>query len=483
MPLLKKTMRNLLRNLGLAFMGVLVVPSSGGISPCGPAYSSSADASRLNAEERLGVGTAWQDVKTFGAQGDGLADDTATIQKAINAARTAGSIVCFPPGTYVVSQLTLPEGISLEGSGMNISPHGIQTYLQQKAGTDLDLIVSGQLALGYHHWSKISNMTLKGAAGTTLSSGINIAPTTGEGFKLEHLMVRNFAVDGVRLQNGGVPFYAEDLHLFFNGWGSGTGYGIEINSGTSNFRAQTHVLTMISGDDNQSGLIHLNGSYGAGTHETYLIDGVKSERNNAGRMNNVIVIDNMNGAPVTILSVGAEDNLPPPDVANSVIEIASGTVNLAWFGVNADVAGGPGGSYFGSYPYLVRDVASGKDFANKPGNMAGTWDPAGYGSFNPVSIDTKQLTLGSLSTAGSGSHFGQAKANGDLAGKISIAGSASGSHTFSSPFSSAPVCTAAPASDPGKTTWWVTTTASAVTVSLSTPARITFTYQCFGNPD
>jgi hypothetical protein len=400
------------------------------------------------------------------------------IQNAIDAAATRGSSVFLPPGTYVVFQLTLRDGISLEGSGINASPHGIQTALQQKPGTDYDLIVSDQPPGGYHHWSKISNMRLLGASGTRVSSGINIAPATGEGFKLEHLHVSNFALDGIKLQAGGVPFYAEDLHLFGNGVGSGGGFGIEVNGAKTgySFRGQTHVLTLISGDDNQSGLIHIADFYGAGGHATFLIDGVKSERSVPGRTTNVIVLDNMNGAPVTILNVGAEDSLPPPDTANSVIEVASGTVNLAWFGVNADAAGGPGSSYFGNYPYLVRDLAGGRDFPNVPGNMAGTWNPAGYGSFNAISVSTRELTLAP------GGHLSQGAANADAAGKISIADATSGSRRFSRAFNSAPSCVAAPTSDPRGVTWWVTSTASAVTVNLSAPGAITFTYQCFGNP-
>lgn len=59
-------------------------------------------------------------VKSFGAFGDGFVDDTQAIQSAINAARTAGGTVYFPPGDYSVSSLNLTlleKGVVLKGAG------------------------------------------------------------------------------------------------------------------------------------------------------------------------------------------------------------------------------------------------------------------------------------------------------------------------------------------------------------------------------
>lgn len=63
---------------------------------------------------------AGYNVKAFGAVGDGVADDTAEIQKAIDVASAAGGgTVVVPAGTYLVTGITLKTRVKLCGSGKN----------------------------------------------------------------------------------------------------------------------------------------------------------------------------------------------------------------------------------------------------------------------------------------------------------------------------------------------------------------------------
>src|SRR6266851_3158372 len=125
-------MKNPLSIIGAVVLGVLVSGSSEVISLTTPTRNLSAQTASAGAEELSGTGNPWLNVRTFGAQGDGLADDTAAIQKAIDEAKARkGSVVFFPSGIYVISQVILRQGISLMGSGINLPGNGLGTILQQ----------------------------------------------------------------------------------------------------------------------------------------------------------------------------------------------------------------------------------------------------------------------------------------------------------------------------------------------------------------
>jgi hypothetical protein len=63
------------------------------------------------------------DVRTYGAIGNGTADDTTAIQAAITAAGAVGGVVYLPPGSFVLSSnLSLASGnVTLRGAGMTDS--------------------------------------------------------------------------------------------------------------------------------------------------------------------------------------------------------------------------------------------------------------------------------------------------------------------------------------------------------------------------
>jgi hypothetical protein len=73
------------------------------------------------------------DVKSYGAIGDGVTNDTVAIQAALAAVPASGGEVVFPPGTYLASGLILKNNVTLRGAGR-------ATILKLPDGSTADLI-------------------------------------------------------------------------------------------------------------------------------------------------------------------------------------------------------------------------------------------------------------------------------------------------------------------------------------------------------
>jgi hypothetical protein len=160
----------------------------------------------------------------------------------------------------------------------------------------------------------------------------------------------------------------EDIHVFSNGT-----YGVNINP-TGTAPMQTHLLTMISGDDNGVALIHLGPSSGRGSGVTWLIEGVKAEKHTPGKQNDAIILDEMNGSPVAIHGVAFDNTSGQP--ANSVIKIINATARLTWSGIDAmglpsALSGGCSGSCTN---YIVNDTsAMGQNSIRSSGTFSGDY--------------------------------------------------------------------------------------------------------------
>ena len=64
-------------------------------------------------------------VRSFGAAGDGISDDTAAFQRALDSVHHAGGGTAFAPtGRYLFrGVLTIPEGVTLRGSFSCVPSH------------------------------------------------------------------------------------------------------------------------------------------------------------------------------------------------------------------------------------------------------------------------------------------------------------------------------------------------------------------------
>jgi hypothetical protein len=166
---------------------------AGGVAAAGALTALRSSAAGLVAEDR---GVRAFDVRASGAVGDGIADDTAAIQAAIDAAGAAGGTVAFPPGIFSTRTLTLHSRVHLVGAGIEA------TVLKLRAGTDGDLIRTHRFAAltgtgdigGIYNWS-IRDLTLDGnRARNAGGSGLCVY---GYGYILRDLRVRHCAGAGL----------------------------------------------------------------------------------------------------------------------------------------------------------------------------------------------------------------------------------------------------------------------------------------------
>lgn len=124
-------------------------------------------------------------VKNYGAKGDGVTDDTTSINNAISAALAMPyAVVVFPGGTYkVTSDITVPDrGVQIDLGGSVIDTQGNKLVIQHKDTPDRDWEIGSRLV--------ISNGAI------TSGGSYCILNSNGYAFTLSNLALINFTVAG-----------------------------------------------------------------------------------------------------------------------------------------------------------------------------------------------------------------------------------------------------------------------------------------------
>jgi hypothetical protein len=193
------------------------------------------------------------DVRRFGAAGNGKADDTESLQKAIAAAREHGGIVFFPPGTYLTRRLTMYSRVHLRGSG------GDATTLRLKPGANSAILESDGFAKltgkdnsGGIAMFSVRDLTLDGNKANNPKGGYGLR-VYGYGYELSEVIAFDCRNDGI---------YSE--------WGS-----------TGALPPPSHQmesrLTAVRSHDNEGDGIHFNGP-----HDSMFLNCVSFQNSGAG---------------------------------------------------------------------------------------------------------------------------------------------------------------------------------------------------------
>lgn len=158
-------------------------------------------------------GTPIYSVLSTGAVGDGVTDDTAAIQAAIDAAAITGGSVFFPPGTYMSRTITLRDHVRLSGAGMTA------TRIKLIDGTNADLIKTENFdtLTGTGEWQ---NMPSHVGFNNLILDGNKENNTSGNGFTcyakalyISHALIFHAAGNGIYSEAGDIPGQWDEFDL------------------------------------------------------------------------------------------------------------------------------------------------------------------------------------------------------------------------------------------------------------------------------
>src|SRR6267142_581238 len=141
----------------------------------------------------------YANVKSFGALGDGVADDTSKIQDAINSLPDSGGTIITPPGTYkitapLITPASMYGGFGCIGAGWGSIwklANGVNDYLLKfNTGSSNGMI-----------GAYVANMKFD-CNGTNQSGGGGVNAFGAYRCKFDHIWVHNPYDNGLWIQHG-----------------------------------------------------------------------------------------------------------------------------------------------------------------------------------------------------------------------------------------------------------------------------------------
>lgn len=178
-------------------------------------------------------------VLAYGAVGDGLTDDTAAIQAALDEAATVEGSVFVPAGTYSITSITIPAGVTLYGESASSNSVPLGSALAASSGAVTAAVVIGS------NFSQMIDLTLIRDAAAKDIAGIH---ATAARPVIRNVYIWGFAT-GIEVDDAGQA-RVESCTLH------GNTVGIHYRNGS----ADGHVLDTICHANDGAGLVLADGS-------------------------------------------------------------------------------------------------------------------------------------------------------------------------------------------------------------------------------
>ena len=138
------------------------------------------------AQENAKVPTSLLNIRSLGAVGDGLADDSAVIQTALDRVNADGGCVYIPAGTYRLANPVTVTVVALRG--LCITGDGPTSVLLPAAEASSGLDITGTIGLSYE-LVYLANFKIKSAPSSNILAGIHMTGIAGFG-------ITNVQIDG-----------------------------------------------------------------------------------------------------------------------------------------------------------------------------------------------------------------------------------------------------------------------------------------------
>jgi len=203
-------------------------------------------------------------VTDFGAKGNGVTDDTAAIQAAIDQVKDAGrGEVWFPTGTYIISSpLIFYSNMIIRGNGREATKIYAANYSATSSGQSFPGYMFTASPINDADYVTFKDFSMRGPGlNAVTGSGIYIATTGNNRHNVfENLVLEEFAGNGIRIDTPILTSF-KNVRVRYC-----TGNGFYMNGGTSTcfdncfattcleigFRFVAHTYAMVSGGGSET---------------------------------------------------------------------------------------------------------------------------------------------------------------------------------------------------------------------------------------